>query len=73
MGEQANADRMIVVERLNAGATLDEATAEFCSDAYFQEWYARAKAALESIGVQLADHIIVADGDFVSMADSGYQ
>ena len=33
----------------------------------------RAKAALESIGVQLADHIIVADGDFVSMADSGYQ
>ena len=33
----------------------------------------RARAALESIGVQLADHIIVADGDFVSMADSGYQ
>ena len=32
----------------------------------------RAKAALESIGVQLADHIIAADGDFVSMADSGY-
>lgn len=32
----------------------------------------RAKTALESIGVQLADHIVVADGDFVSMADSGY-
>ena len=32
----------------------------------------RAKAALATIGVQLADHIIVADGDFVSMADSGY-
>ena len=32
----------------------------------------RAKSALQSIGVQLADHIIVADNDFVSMADSGY-
>lgn len=33
---------------------------------------ARAKEALSTIGVALADHIIVADGDFVSMADSGY-
>ena len=32
----------------------------------------RAKEALKNIGVQMADHIIVADGDFVSMADSGY-
>ena len=32
----------------------------------------RVKAALATIGVALADHIIVADGDFVSMADSGY-
>ena len=32
----------------------------------------RARNALETIGVALADHIIVADGDFVSMADSGY-
>jgi len=32
----------------------------------------RAKAALAAIGVELTDHIIVADGDFVSMADSGY-
>lgn len=28
--------------------------------------------ALETIGVALADHIIVADGDFVSMGQSGY-
>ncbi|WP_409967884.1 DNA repair protein RadC [Bengtsoniella intestinalis] len=28
--------------------------------------------ALDTIGVTLMDHIIVADGDFVSMADSGY-
>ena len=32
----------------------------------------RAKAALAVVGVALTDHIIVADGDFVSMADSGY-
>lgn len=32
----------------------------------------RIKAALRTIDVELADHIIVADGDFVSMADSGY-
>lgn len=32
----------------------------------------RVKKALKTIGVELADHIIVADGDFVSMADSGY-
>ena len=32
----------------------------------------RARNALENIGVALADHIIVADGDFVSLAESGY-
>jgi DNA repair protein RadC len=32
----------------------------------------QAREALANIGVELADHIIVADGDFVSMADSGY-
>ena len=31
----------------------------------------RAKAALATIGVTLMDHIIVADGDFVSMAENG--
>ena len=39
-----------------------------------QEDYAtteRAKDALATIGVELADHIIVADRDFVSMAESG--
>ena len=29
------------------------------------------KSALESVGVVLADHIIVADNDFVSMRDDG--
>lgn len=32
----------------------------------------RVRVALESVGVQLVDHIIVADGDYVSMRDSGY-
>ena len=31
----------------------------------------KLKAALSSMGITLADHIIVADGDFISMADSG--
>ena len=29
------------------------------------------KAALDAVGVVLADHIIVADDDFVSMRDDG--
>ena len=32
----------------------------------------RAKESLAVVGVVLTDHIIVADGDFVSMSDSGY-
>lgn len=40
-----------------------------------QEDYAttrQVQEALRTIGVELADHIIVADGDFVSLADSGF-
>ena len=33
---------------------------------------ARAKNALETIGVELVDHLIIADGDFVSLQQSGY-
>ena len=33
---------------------------------------ARAKEALRTVEVELVDHIIVADGDFVSMERSGY-
>jgi DNA repair protein RadC len=32
---------------------------------------AGCRTLLRTIGVPLVDHIIVADGDFVSMADSG--
>lgn len=40
-----------------------------------QEDYAttrQVQEALRTIGVELVDHIIVADGDFVSLADSGF-
>lgn len=33
---------------------------------------AQAGAVLKSVGVRLVDHIIVADGDFVSFSDSGF-
>lgn len=32
----------------------------------------RVRDALAPVGVRLVDHIIVADGDYVSLADSGY-
>ncbi len=32
----------------------------------------RARTALEAIDVRLEDHIIVADGDFISFSESGY-
>ena len=33
----------------------------------------RIAAALQSVEIQLADHIVVADGDYVSMVQSGYR
>lgn len=33
----------------------------------------RVAAALNAVEIHLADHIVVADGDFVSMAQSGYR
>ena len=32
----------------------------------------RIKEALSTVGVELLDHVIVADGDFVSLADNGF-
>ncbi|KAF5070830.1 hypothetical protein DSECCO2_218280 [anaerobic digester metagenome] len=32
----------------------------------------QVRTALAGVGIELVDHIIVADGDFVSMRDSGY-
>ena len=33
----------------------------------------RVSAALKALEIHLADHIVVADGDYVSMVQSGYQ
>ena len=80
MGGVASAD--LDIRRLVENAILTKASAVILSHNHpsgvalpSSDDYAatgRAKAALATIGVQLADHIIVADGDFVSMADSGY-
>ena len=32
----------------------------------------RLQGALDAVGIEFVDHIIVADDDFVSMADSGF-
>lgn len=32
----------------------------------------RVRMALEAVGIRLADHIILADGDYISFAQSGY-
>ncbi len=39
MSDKAVEDRRIVEERLAAGQSLDEAAAEFCTDACFDAWY----------------------------------
>ena len=79
-GGVANAD--LNIRQLVSNALLTSASAVILSHNHpsgvalpSQEDYAttaRAREALSTIGVALADHIIVADGDFVSMSDSGY-
>jgi len=46
MSDRAEADREVVVERLQEGQSLEEATADFSSDAYFDAWY---QAVLEQL------------------------
>ena len=55
---------VILAHNHPSGVALPSRTDEAATD--------RARAALETIGVVLLDHVIVADGDFVSLADSGY-
>ena len=49
ISEQSLADREIVLENLASGMSLEEATAEFCSDEYFQTWYETTKSRLEEL------------------------
>ena len=39
MSDRAAQDREIVKERLASGQSLEEASAEFCTDDYFDAWY----------------------------------
>ncbi|MBU5435595.1 extracellular solute-binding protein [Pseudoflavonifractor sp. MSJ-37] len=48
MSDQAEADRAVVTERLAQGQSLDEAAAEFLTDAHFQSWYQDLKSRLEA-------------------------
>lgn len=48
MSDKAAEDRKTVEEQLKAGKTLEEAAAEFCSDAYFDAWYAETLAKLQA-------------------------
>lgn len=48
MSDRAAEDRAVVEEQLKAGKSLEEATEEFCSDAYFDAWYEETLAKLQA-------------------------
>lgn len=48
LSDRAAEDRKAVVEQLRAGSSLEEATADFCSDAYFDSWYEETLAKLQA-------------------------
>ena len=82
LGEGGIASADLDIRRLVENAILTGASAVILAHNHpsgvalpSQEDYAatdRAKEALAVVGVALTDHIVVADGDYVSMADSGY-
>lgn len=49
MSDKAAEDRKTVVENLQKGQTLEQASAEFTGDEYFEKWYQETKEALEKI------------------------
>ncbi len=48
LSDLAQQDRKTVQERLDAGQSLEEAAKEFCGDAYFEAWYQKTLAKLQS-------------------------
>lgn len=48
MSDAAVEDRAIVKERLSQGMSLEEATAEFCSDEHFDSWYETVRQKLSA-------------------------
>lgn len=49
MSDQAETDRKKVVEKMANGESLDEASAEFVSDAAFESWYQNTKEMLQKM------------------------
>lgn len=82
IGEGSVASADLDIRKIVENAILCQASAVVLSHNHpsgvalpSQEDYAatdKVQAALATIGVELVDHIIVADGDYVSMADSGF-
>jgi len=58
-----NASSVIISHNHTSGIALPSIEDEFTTK--------RIKTALASMGITLADHIVVADDDFISMAESG--
>lgn len=52
MSDLAAQDRAVVVERLAAGQSLEEASAEFCTDAHFDAWYEETLGRLQAFESQ---------------------
>ena len=48
MSDLADADRQTVEERISEGQSMEEATAEFVSDDYFDSWYEETLAKLQA-------------------------
>lgn len=48
MSDIADADRQTVQERINEGQSMEEATADFISDEYFDNWYEETLTKLQS-------------------------
>ena len=51
LSDQAAADRALVVQSLAEGQTLEEATAQFISDAHFEQWYQAVLAKLNALEI----------------------
>ena len=49
LSDQSTADRALVVQALEEGKTLEEATAEFVSQEHFEQWYQSVLAQLKQL------------------------
>ena len=49
MSDKAAADRKTVVQKMAAGASLEEAAAAFVSDESFEAWYGEMRTDLEAL------------------------